>query len=95
MDHCATCEGLSERFNIITPDEYQDIARQLIGMVNRSSLELVQADCPLEDIVRRVWVGDSVSHYLKCATCGQGFLLSADTYHGGARWRPYDLPKSN
>lgn len=57
MDRCTTCEGLSERCKIATPEEYRDVVRQLIDMVDRQSLRLVQADCPLEDILRPLGLG--------------------------------------
>jgi hypothetical protein len=82
------CEGLSKRFNIASGEEYRHIVHQLIGMVNRNALLLVQADSPLEHVRNHPWPGDSLSHRFRCTACGRGFRLYADTYHGGANWEP-------
>jgi len=60
-------------------------------MVNRGSLFLVHAHCPLEDVLGPVWPGDSLSHDLQCTACGRDFHLHADTYHGWVSWEPDTL----
>ena len=95
MDQCAKCEGLYERFNIASPEEYKDVTRQLIGMVRRGSLAIVKASCPLEDILNPQWPDDIITHDFKCTACGRSFHLSADTYHDNASWESHDRPDSN
>jgi len=96
VDSCQTCEGLSERFRIATPEEYRESVRQLKEMVGRGSLKLVHADCPLEDILNQPqWPGDVLVHDFQCAACGRGFHLCADTYHGHVDWSPRGASDSN
>ncbi len=95
MDHCLTCEEISAQFDFANPGEYKEFIRQLIGRVSRSSLRLVTASCPLEDILNKPkWPGDILSHDFQCTACNRTFHLFADTYHGGASWKQGDKPKS-
>jgi hypothetical protein len=95
MDHCPTCEGISDRFNIPGPGEYKELARQLIGMVSRGALVAVKASCPLEDIFKPKWPSDIVTHDFQCTACRRTFHLFADTYHGRGSWKFHDVPNSN
>ena len=83
---CPKCVGFSERLNIETPREYQDLARQLIQIVSEGTLLLVGATCPLEDVLKTPFPGDTLSHTFQCFACGRKFHLDADTYHGHASW---------
>src|ERR1700676_2628051 len=88
MAPCPKCDGFSKRLNIRTPDEYLAIVRQLIERVNTGTFLLVNADCPLGDILGPTWPGDSIAHEFECFTCGRRFRLHADTFHGHADWTP-------
>ena len=94
MAACHKCDGFSQRFNIDTPREYQDIIRQLIEAVNQGTFLLVHASCPLQDVLQTHWAGDIISHKFQCFACGRAFQLSADTCHGNASWTVGDLPTS-
>jgi len=92
MAPCSRCDGLAQRFNIGTPYEYQSLVRQLIEVVNQGTFLLVEASCPLRDVLQPIWPGDAISHKFKCFACGRTFELFADTYHGNASWSIGDLP---
>jgi hypothetical protein len=83
MDDCPSCVGLSKPIKSTNPDQYRELVRQLIEMVNRNLLLLVRADCPLEDILGPVWPGDSLSHDLQCTACGRGFNYTPIRIMGG------------
>lgn len=93
MASCKKCDGFSERFNVPNPDEYQNLVRQLIQIVNEGTFLLVHADCPLDEILRPTLPGDFVAHEFECFACGRQFRLAADTYHGNVSWTPGDVPR--
>lgn len=92
---CNNCADLQRYIEIRTPGELTKAVR-----VARDNL----SDGTLQDITQpshspsgtfselpdvAPWP-DYVEHYFRCATCGDGFRLSADTYHGaGGAWEPY------
>ena len=92
MAACLKCGGFSERLNIGSLGEYQDIVRQIIEVVNQGTFSLVRADCPLQDVFNTPLPGDCIFHDFRCTACGRAFHLFADTYHGHASWTPGDLP---
>jgi hypothetical protein len=92
MESCPKCSEFSQRLKIHTPNEYQDIARQLIEVVRQGTFLLVRADCPLEEILEPSLPGDFVAHEFECFACGRKFRLAADTYHGNVNWIPGELP---
>jgi hypothetical protein len=92
MAACLSCDGFSQRFNISDLREYQNIIRQLIEAVNQGTFLLVQASCPLPDMLSTPFPGDVISHEFQCFACGRAFQLSADTYHGHASWTIGDPP---
>jgi hypothetical protein len=88
MVGCEKCKGFSDRLNLISPREYRNHARQLIELVDHGTFKVLKADCPLEDLFGPQWPGDILVHELECVGCSRKFQLSADTYHGSARWAP-------
>jgi hypothetical protein len=88
MDLCSKCNGFAERIALPSPAQYRDLARQLIQIVDEGTFKLTYADCPLSDLFDPTWPGDTLSHDFRCTTCGRLFHLHANTYHGGASWRP-------
>ncbi len=88
MAGCTKCAGFSERINFSTPGEYKDVVRQLIEIVDQGIFVLIEASCPLRDVFQPVWPDDVLAHGFRCAACGRMFDLRADTYHGGASWKP-------
>jgi hypothetical protein len=89
---CPKCQGFAERTNFREPWEYRDLARQLIEIVGHGTFRIVKASCPLEDLFKSPWPGDVLTHEFECFSCGQGFSLSADTYHGHGSWEPDSKP---
>lgn len=71
-----------------TGRDYQEIACQLIEVVEQGTFELIHAGCPLQDLFASTWPSDMIRHVFKCARCGREYELSADTYHGNASWMP-------
>lgn len=90
MEPCPRCNGFAERINLRTPNEYQDLARQLIEIVAQGTFLMVHADCSLEEILEPTFPGDYFAHDFQCTTCGRAFHLGADTYHGNVNWIPVD-----
>ena len=87
MSSCSKCEGFRVRLYFWTPREYAGLARQLDEIVSQGTFEILHADLPLSSIAKEVWDGgDLIVHRFRCNRCGRRFELSADTYHGGARW---------
>ena len=90
MAECSKCQGFAERVNMTTPGEYQTIVRQMIEIVGDGTFLVVHSDYTLEEVAQEVWPGDIICHDFRCAACGRGFQLFADTYHGHAHWMPLD-----
>jgi hypothetical protein len=90
MVQCSKCKEFADRFNIENLNEYQSIVRRLIDLAHAGTFVLIQAACPLQDMLGTPLPGDVVSHTFKCTNCGRGFSLSIDTFHGGAHWTPQD-----
>ena len=84
---CIRCEHFSQRLDIDTSSQYQNIVRQLIDFVDQGLFALMQADCPLQDVLSTPFPGDVLTHIFQCSNCGETFQLWADTYHGGANWK--------
>jgi len=93
MASCPKCDGFSQRFNILDLRHYQNIVRQLIEAVNQGTFLLVQASCPLQDMLTTPLPGDTIFHNFQCFACGRAFQLFADTFHGAASWTIGDLPR--
>jgi hypothetical protein len=88
MVGCAKCAGFAERINFATPSQYRDIVHQLLEIVDQGTFVLMEASCPLRDVLGPVWPDDVLAHSFWCTGCGRVFDLRADTYHGGASWKP-------
>lgn len=85
---CPRCQQFCERIAITRPDEYYALARRLEGAVREGTLLFISGH-KLEDIQEdQPWPDDMTEHVLRCATCGQQFVLAVETYHGsGGTWR--------
>jgi len=86
---CSRCDGFQERINFLGRDDYLNLVRQLIQIVAEGTFSIVRATCSLEEMFETPMPGDFAAHEFRCVVCGQGFSLSADTYHGNARWFPW------
>jgi hypothetical protein len=95
MTKCPKCDGFTERINFASPGEYLDTVRQLVEVVNQGWFLLVFASCPLQDMFNTPSPGDCIFHHFQCTTCGRGFQLFADTFHGIANWTPGDEQPTN
>jgi hypothetical protein len=74
---------------VLGREQYLSLVSRLIQVVAEGTFSAVQFDCPLEEMFEIPMPGDCISHEFRCAECGQGFSLWADTYHGNARWLPW------
>jgi hypothetical protein len=92
---CDKCADLRRLFEIRTPGELTKAIRVVRDNIADGTLrDITQpAHSPsgkfaeLPDVAP--WP-DYVEHYFRCVSCGHGFRLSADTYHGaGGEWGPY------
>jgi hypothetical protein len=88
MANCPHCAPFAEPVQFPTQRDYQDLVRRLIEAVAQGRMRILEASCPLEDVLQPVWPDDVVVHRLYCAACGKQFNLRADTYHGNGSWRP-------
>lgn len=88
MATCSRFDGFSERLNMSTGREYLEIAGQLVEVADQGTFERIHADCPLRNLLTSLWPSDMIRHVFNCAGCGREHELSADTYHGNARWMP-------
>ena len=88
---CERCNWFCERQRIDDPHFYRDVVRQLLDAIKAGVLEMTSGTCPLETLLdaQSPWPDDIVTHEMRCAQCGQRFVMSIDTYHGsGGDWRP-------
>jgi hypothetical protein len=92
MKVCTECSQLPERRNLLALWEYRDFVRALIECVRNGTLVLRSADFALEEMLRDPLPGDIAVHNFECSHCGRLYSLSADTYHGSAKWVPESLP---
>lgn len=87
MPPCATCESLMDSIRIDTPGRLQEVASSLLPYLHEGKLEQVTGDTSLDEVAQGTW-GDLVAMSFRCTTCGNGYELAAETYHGsGGAWR--------
>jgi hypothetical protein len=91
---CSRCDGFLERRRVNSPYEYRDLVRQILEVVQQSTLRLVRGTCPLEVILTSpTWPSDVITHTLECTTCSRRFKLAVETYHGsGGTWEVMTSP---
>lgn len=90
---CSQCEGYREPLSIAYPYQYFDLLRQLREKLRQGRLVLAAASCDLGALAEgQPWPADLLSHTFRCTHCGQGFLLSLDTYHGRGEWGALEQP---
>lgn len=94
---CEKCSDLQNRFDIRTPGELTKAIRVARANLADGTLQEIAlpANSPSVAFSEQPDVGpwpDNVEHYFRCVTCGSGFRLSADTYHGaGGSWEPISV----
>jgi hypothetical protein len=85
---CSLCGPFAENIQFPAQRDYQDFVRRLIDSVAQGRLRILEASCPLEDVLQPVWPDDVVVHRFYCTACSRQYNLRADTYHGYGNWRP-------
>jgi hypothetical protein len=96
---CQACVDLCEGFAIATPGQLSQAIRVVkANLADETLSDITQpAHSPsgrFADLTEKGPWPDYVEHYFKCNTCGLGFRLSVDTYHGvGGDWEPYGRSK--
>ncbi len=95
-DQCQRCAELRTRYEIDNPAQLTKAIR--IARANLAEGTLTDITHPAHSPSGQFnelhddgpWP-DYVEHYFRCVSCGRGFRLSADTYHGiGGEWEPYE-----
>jgi hypothetical protein len=90
---CPSCQDLQSEFAITTPADLTKAIR--VAQANVAGGTLCADDTPSDGSppIGKVepdgpW-DDHVYYVFTCRSCGAGFELSAETYHGrGGAWRP-------
>jgi hypothetical protein len=82
---CERCDGFCERFRVNSGDEYRDLIRQLIELVQRNTLKLISGTCALEQLLdSSTWPANIIEHLFECS---RRFHLGVETWHGsGGGW---------
>jgi hypothetical protein len=57
-------------------------------------MQLIKADCPLEDMFKTPMPGDTIVHEFRCAGCGALFELYANTWNGRNCWVRKQWPQT-
>lgn len=86
MAACPRCAELQTALSIEKPSEYLELARRLIGLIDKGVVVLTESSCTLEALFNSEWPADTAEHNFQCTACGRKFQLFADTYHGHAGW---------
>ena len=96
---CEKCSDLRVRQEIRTPAELSQTIRVVKGNIDDGTLiDITQpAHSPSGKFLDLPEGGpwpDYVEHYFRCDSCGHGFRLAVDTYHGGGgqwegEWESY------
>jgi hypothetical protein len=79
MSQCAKCADFLERRTFPMPDDYLAFVGTLIDAVKRGDLQLIKADCPLEQVLKNSNAGGEPR--ARVALCGMRFLVSALCEH--------------
>jgi hypothetical protein len=97
---CDRCADLRVRYDIRTPGELMKAIRVARANLSDGTLrDITQtAHSPSGDFGDLPEAGpwpDYVEHYFRCHSCGHGFRLAVDTYHGSGgkwegEWEPYN-----
>ena len=98
---CLRCQELQSRVGIRTPGELGKVIRVVQANLRDGTLDEVPSGGPFASAnpfpslkENGPW-DDVVSYDFRCRSCGAGFHLSAETYHGaGGEWAPVkrDVP---
>ena len=91
---CKNCLDLCVKYKISTPSELQNLIRitkqnitdgTLIEKINTKNYDEIS----FYDLSERSILRDIISFEFICTSCGEAFLLHAETYHGsGGYWEP-------
>ena len=91
---CLHCVGLRQRFKIRSPGELEKAIRVVRDNVSDGTIIEIpsrsgHASIPFSALNSKGPWDDVVGYAFRCASCGQLFYLSAETYHGsGGEWSP-------
>lgn len=93
MPPCPLCASLNNTVPIQLPSDLKRVIRVVKDSVADGTLSTLDSEAPtfsrpFEERSTSSW--DDYVHYLfACTSCGQRFLLEAETYHGsGGEWKP-------
>lgn len=82
--NCPRCAAYTEPQEIRSPGELESILETLLLAIQKLDLQIVSGDLQ--------W-SDHIDCLMKCATCGQQFELTCETYHGaGGKWQVLNRP---
>ncbi|HON79824.1 MAG TPA: hypothetical protein PK544_15125 [Spirochaetota bacterium] len=89
---CYRCDGFLEKIRFREPQQYYNIVRQLLIVLEQETMVLLRGSCRLDDLDKeKPWPEDFIEHVFQCTTCGRKFMLLADTYNGCAgSWDVYE-----
>lgn len=93
MATCPHCAALQENVAIQLPGDLKRVIRAVKDAVADGTLSVLACEAPtssrpFEELSPSSWE-DHVQYRFACTSCGQRFLLEAETYHGaGGEWRP-------
>jgi hypothetical protein len=93
---CEKCRELMQTVEVRTPQDFQVVLRVVKANVKDQTIE--QHVASAARVVPSITIDslgeggpwpDVLDEQFRCLTCGQGFRLEAETYHGaGGHWRP-------
>ncbi|HUA16211.1 MAG TPA: hypothetical protein VMG31_13015 [Verrucomicrobiae bacterium] len=93
MSDCVKCAAYVARRTFPMPEDYLAFVDTLIESVKRGDLQMIKADCPLENVLKTPTPEDSLVHEFRCTGCGTRFQLYANTYNGRNWWRRQQWPE--
>ena len=83
---CLKCVTLVRSRKLREPNEFFDLVEKLRGYIAAGTVEIVQANSPIEDLRADAPLQDNYFFVLRCTRCGKEFELSMDTYRGHGQW---------
>lgn len=86
---CEKCGNVRLRSSISSNEEYLDCLQYVQFLVDGGDFKFMEKDCDVDKVKNADghYVADSLRHAIKCKTCGQCFVCSADTFRGEGSFR--------
>lgn len=86
---CDLCNNIILQKKFYSPRDYRNCLTYIQSLIESGNYEIVEQTCDFDNVKDSDgnWIGDIISHIIRCKNCGQKFTCFCDTFHGTGTFR--------